>query len=456
MRHRFVPFIKKYRFYVGFFVYSLLCWVWLLEVDVAQLASSSAAGKFMQLMVLVFITVLSTVLYAKSTQLLLGSLARTSKWLVPIKLAMWWAATEMLVAWAVSIIWYGEGARLDNILPFTSLSHLGIWTPLGYLTRFVGIYGLSGLLFMLFMLAIKKELRGSFLPALGMVVVLTVLAWGAYRNPSGPNATVVVVSEQSEQDKLQDTVQAKTGSLVVFPEYGFNGIESDTVATKIESQTSNENVYFVGSRFIYEEGKLKNQLVAGDSKNGFLYEIDKKRLIPMGEYVPYIAEVLLRLTGAKNVVDNFKATRQVATSDKAPQQMLLELGVFRVGAGICSSIIAPEDYRKLTKNGANILTNSAFLGVFNGSPIYDWHHRSMAKLMATANARPFLQSANSGSSFGFDSNGNELFNIDSSGLTEFQVGLNSNKTLYSVVGEYIAAGGVVWIIGSIFYSRKMR
>lgn len=449
-------FAKKHRLFLGIFAYCLFCWVWLLEIDLGELASSSFAGKLMLLLTVLALTLLSAFLYTKSLRLLLARLDTTKKWLIPIKLMVWWAATEMFVAWAASFIWYGTGARLDNILPFTSISHFAIWTPLGYLTRFVGIYGLSGVIFMLLVLGLRHDFRRLFIPAFSVVMVLNILAWGMYRTPNGPKVSVMVVSNLSAKDDFSGPMMPKDDSLVVFPEYGFNDTESNEARELFGSRSMDKKVYFIGSRFVYKPGRVMNRLVAGDTEQGYTYQIDKSRLIPMGEYVPYVTVGLFKAIGAQYVLDYFKNNRQITKADGTPQEMLLQLGVSRVGAGVCSSIIAPEDYRLLAKHGANMLTNSAFLGIFSGSKIYSWHQRSMAKLMATANARTFLQAATSGPSFGYDHNGKILFNEVGKWASELPVLLNNRRTPYTILGEYLSFGGVVWMLSSIIKSQKKR
>lgn len=449
-------FVSKHRLFLGIFAYCVFCWVWLLEIDLAELATSAFAGKIMQMLTVLALTFLSTAIYTKSLKVLFAHLNKTKRWLVPMKLIAWWAATECIVAWAVSFIWYGTGARLDNILPFTSISHFAIWTPLGYLTRFVGIYGLSGVICMLLVLGLRHDFRRLFIPVFSVVMVLNILAWGMYQTPNGPKVSVMVVSNLSAKDDFSGPMMPKDDSLVVLPEYGFNDIESHEARELFGSRSMDKKVYFIGSRFVYEPGRVKNQLVAGDTKNGYTYQVDKSRLIPMGEYVPYVTVGLFKVIGAQYVLDYFKSERQITKAEGTPQEMLLQLGVSRVGAGVCSSIIAPEDYRTLAKHGANILTNSAFLGIFSGSKIYSWHQRSMAKLMATANARTFLQAATSGTSFGYDNNGKILFNEVGKGVSELSVLLNNRRTPYTILGEYLSFGGIVWMLSTFIKSKKKR
>ena len=176
----------------------------------------------------------------------------------------------------------------------------------------------------------------------------------------------------------------------------------------------------------------------------------------MGEYLPYVTVILFKVIGAQNVLDTFEETRLIAKADGTPREMLLDFDGTKVGAGICSSIIAPDDYRKLTQGGASLLTNSAYLGIFNDSKIYGWHHQSMAKLMATANARTFLQAAKDGYSFAFDSNGRKVFEKDDAGMTELEVVLNKRRTPYSIFGEILSIGGIVWIVVAFLKTRNKR
>ncbi|MEK7471970.1 MAG: nitrilase-related carbon-nitrogen hydrolase [Patescibacteria group bacterium] len=456
MSKKLVLFVRKHWIFLSFLAYSAFCWSWVLEIDLARLASSSLAGKMMQITVLLVVTLMSAGIYTKSLKCLFAGIKKTKAQVVPFKLIMWWAATELFVAWVVCIIWYGVGGKFDNILPFTSLSHFAIWTPLGNLSRFVGFHGLSGVVFMLLVTSIRSDLRKFLVPAIFVVVVATLLAWGIYRIPSGPKVNVVVVSEHGQQEKLADTLKPQNGSMVVFPEYSFTGLDDEFINTKIKPQNPNETVYFVGSRFVYEPGKIKNQLVAGDTNSGYIYKIDKSRLIPGGEYLPYITVALFKIIGADGALDDFRAKRQIDKANGTPIQAPLVLGDMKVGAGICSSIIAPEDYRKQARDGANIFTNSAYLGIFNNSKVYGWQHRAMAKFMAIANARTFLQSASSGPAFGFDGNGRQLFYKEDTGITELSVSLNNRRTLYSFLGEYLGVAGLVWMLADFVRSRRNK
>jgi apolipoprotein N-acyltransferase len=214
-------------------------------------------------------------------------------------------------------------------------------------------------------------------------------------------------------------------------------------------------VYFVSSRFVTESNGVKNQLVAGDTDNSYKYEIDKTRLIPTGEYLPYVMVGMLRAIRADDVINHFRRTREIVT-DGPSREMLLKLGGYNVGAGICSSIIAPDDYRKMARKGADIFTNSAYLGVFNNSKLYNWKHYSMAKSIAIANARTIVQAANNGPSFVIDGNGRSLFITTETAATEIEVMRNNRRTPYTVFGEYVGFSGLILILIHFVKSRVRR
>ena len=121
-----------------------------------------------------------------------------------------------------------------------------------------------------------------------------------------------------------------------------------------------------------------------------------------------------------------------------------------VGAAACSSIISTEDYRSLVNQGATVLTNSASLDIFNGSRLFNWQHRGLAKFMAVANARPLLQSSNNWPAFALDQNGNQLAQIQPVGSTQVTITTNNKKTPYTLLGEWPAYVGGVWLIVDIF------
>ena len=198
---------------------------------------------------------MSAGIYTKSLKCLFAGIKKTKAQVVPFKLIMWWAATELFVAWVVCIIWYGVGGKFDNILPFTSLSHFAIWTPLGNLSRFVGFHGLSGVVFMLLVTSIRSDLRKFLVPAIFVVVVATLLAWVIYRIPVVQSQCRSSV-EHGQQEKLVILLSPKTG-VWWSSRIQFTGLDDEFINTKIKPEPQRDSV-FCWLRFVYEPGKIKS------------------------------------------------------------------------------------------------------------------------------------------------------------------------------------------------------
>src|SRR5690606_29613397 len=122
-----------------------------------------------------------------------------------------------------------------------------------------------------------------------------------------------------------------------------------------------------------------------------------------------------------------------------------------VGAAVCSSIISPRDYRVFAKQGSTVFTNSASLTIFKGSPLFAWQQKSLARFMATANARYFLQSANSARAYALDHNGNTIKEATGIQVLDVTVQNNTRHTFYTRVGEWLVWLGA--IIAGAFIMR---
>ena len=158
--------------------------------------------------------------------------------------------------------------------------------------------------------------------------------------------------------------------------------------------------------------------------------------------MPYSVETLLTITRQTGPLAEFDVLRAVQKGDGTVNKLVVR-DDFIVGAEVCSSIVSTEDYRKLTHEGATILTNSASLGVFGGSRVYRISHNGMARFMAVANARPFVQSAQDEAAYILDHNGNEILTITPVGQGTQDVTMNQTKTIYTIIGDwpvYVGAG----------------
>jgi apolipoprotein N-acyltransferase len=364
-----------------------------------------------------------------------------------LKLFVVWAAAEYVISALVAVIWMGRGGSWDTTLPFGSLTPFLAYTPFGLLARFVGFYGVSAAFVVLVAAVAGRKLRRLALPTAVVLCVFMGASWVIYRPPTGPSTQVQIIS-----NNLDDLpADALPGSeIVLYPEYGLDYVSIQMIDLLFKN-TAGREVVFIGSRHIDVSDGTQNELIFGTTKKGVLATRPKARLIPAGEYIPYAAEYILKATHSHAMLADFKTTRQVQPGSVKAQPVDLGKGVV-VGSGVCASIIAPDDYRRMVRGGATLLTNSASLGIFD-SGVFDIQHAGLAKFMATANARAFVQSSTNGYAFALDHNGTTQKRIKP-GEAVVTTRLNTKKTPYTYLGEWVAYAGLLMLAYALF--KKLR
>ncbi|MCA9347994.1 hypothetical protein KC867_01135 [Candidatus Saccharibacteria bacterium] len=359
------------------------------------------------------------------------------------------ALVDYLVAWGLALLWYGPESKIDNLLPLGSMSLPLINTPWIFSGRIIGIFGLAGFGWAVIYWLTTKQYKLS-LATIVLLSLISLIGWLPYRNTNGQTINAVIISET-----LSEQIPAITDSvadLVVFPEYGLEQITNDNLDKRIQ-QKNDHKTYFVGSTQNYQTNRYghENRLLAGNTTTGITSYQDKYRAIPGGEDLPYLAQIGLLLTGNAETLRYFRYAKSVITSDQQLQPWQLEN--IRIGSAVCSSVIAPQDYRSLTRQGANILTNSASLGIFNDSKIFAWQQQSMSRFMAVANSRYLLQSANGATAYTLDNNGHKITEVSDIDSQDIQIKSNSQITPYTYAGEWLVYIGVTAIIVLVINSR---
>ena len=437
----------------GIIVTFVLCvlWSWLFLVDVTNLAKSTAMGFALMMVAYVVMVALSSLIILK-TWPFMGQRLKKPSWQSVVYILLIWAAVEFFLAWAVSVIWMGREGSWDNIVPFVSLTPIAVLTPLKFLTRLCGFFGTSAVIgtgIILLAASIKnakwRRLTGGYWL---IVIGLNIVLWLVFSGANGPSLTTTIASEHLGRPQQ---ISPGNSELVVVPEYGLDDYTSKNLHERFTDNS--QEVFITGTKQYGESDGNSNVLVYGSNKQGFLYTHQKTRLIVGGEYLPLTYEIFVR-TFAPNLYTDFTVRRAIQKGDEAPRPYILPSGV-SVGNAACSSIINPDDYRKLTQQGATVLANSASLEVFRGSQVFALHHDGLAKFMATANARPFLQSANDWKAFAIDHNGNKLIQVEPVNFTEVTIKTNTRKTPYTYLGEWMSYIGIIFLGGICIYRIKM-
>lgn len=427
-------------------------WSWLFLIDVTNLAKSSLLGYVLMFIAYAVMVAVSSVVVLKTWLFIAAKLKKPSiKSIVFILLL--WAAVELLLAWILNLIWMGREGSWDSVIPFVSLTPMIVLTPLKFLTRLFGFFGTSAVVgtgIILLVASIRSTKWRKFAGGYwACIVMVNIALWLAFTAASGPTMNAIITSEQLGEPQIIDP---KNSELVVVPEYGLDNYTNQNLAMRL-SDNSRE-VFITGTKQYGESTGNSNVLLYGSNKQGYTYEHKKSRLIVGGEYVPFTYEIFVR-TFAPDLYTDFEVRRAIQKGTDQPGPFQLPSGVV-VGNAACSSIIHPEDYRALSADGATVLANSASLEVFRGSRVFALHHDGLATFMATANARPFLQSANSWKAFALDHNGQKLAQVEPVSQAEVTVQTNTKKTPYTFLGEWLAYVGIalLLLLGAKWYITK--
>lgn len=453
--YRIAKFIQKRMALILIFCWFMFMWSWSLFTDSIELTGSKTQG-----LVIAFITMMINVLLSC---LIIWTFIRVARYVhrtyglrtllvtgIPL-----FALGDFLVAWLVALLWIGPQGSLDNVLPMGSPSLLLVNSPFRFASRLIGMYGLAAFVWFFAFLLYERSTRKW---ATYLVMVLSVVAfggWVGYRGSSDSKIQAVIVSEKLKERVPQ--IDTSNVDLVVFPEYGLDGITSSNMKQRLTVSTSaSRQTYFVGSEQVFMPliTGHNNNMLFGNNTSGIVSHQDKHRLIPGGEDLPHIMRAMLKVTGRQETIGYFDYARSVIKG----QNQLIPFYVnqdLQIAAAVCSSIISPQDYRDFAQNGATLFTNSASLGTFKGSSLFTWEQTSLAKFMAVANNRYFLQSANAATSYAIDSDGVQYSKIHGVQTRTVTARTNKNKTLYTIVGEwlvYMGVGAVLLLIGASKYN----
>lgn len=435
-------------------------WSWALQTDSLDLAGSKKQGMIIAIIVLIINVVMSVCIVRKGMSFARAQEKRIPKFLLVPVLLCFFAFVDFMVAWLPAVLWIGPQGRIDSVLPLGSASLLLMRTPFVFASRLVGFYGLAAFVWTTVYLLINKKNRAiSIIPILALGV-LSLVGWAVYKNPGDNLFKATLVSETLTA--RVSSIKTTDETLVVFPEYGLEGITNKNLHERIVAETdSQEKTFFIGSSQVFRQQRNghENRMQFGNTTNGFTDAQDKYRLIPGGEDLPYIVRTALRATGQKGTLDYFSFAKAVIKGHNQLQPLRVNRQI-SVGAAVCSSIIAPQDYRDFANQGATVFVNAASLKPFNGSRLFAWQQQSLGRFMAVANSRYFLQSANSASAYAYDNNGRLLGQRYGVNTLDIAAQTNASKTFYTQFGELMAwAGGIIFGIikvRSVLRSRNKK
>lgn len=441
--------IVKHPFVIVLATLYFIAWSWVFVTDSLDLAGSKPVAMVIATWVALFNVTLSVYIVVKIFRFLRKKFKLTNPWLIIALGLPLFALMDFLVSWITAVIWIGPEGSIDNVIPLASPTLVLINTPLGYTTRFVGFYGLAGLFWLTVFLLSRKSWRKYAFLCFVVTCVLSLAGYLMYRHPDGRSISATIVSENL--DNHVGVLKDRNSSIVVFPEYSFDNIDNERLGERLGKNQDGSKTYFVGSAQVNngQPAGHHNVLRFGNSENGIESSQKKYRLIPAGEDLSYIMRTMLRATNQKSTLDYFSYAKMVIKGEHPLQPLKIDDQTI-LGSAVCSSIIAPKDYRVFARQGATIFTNSASLTIFRGSRVFAWQQKSLARFMSVANSRYFLQSANAATAYELDNNGRQLAEVRGIEAKDIKVVTNSTKTVYTYIGEFLVAIGMLitggWLV----------
>lgn len=445
--------IIKQPFVVLLCLWYTLAWSWAFITDSLDLAGSKPVAMAIAAWVVVFNVAISTYIVVKTFKFLTGKFKKQNPWIVLVVGFPIFALMDYAISWLTAIIWIGPEGSIDNVLPLSSPTLLLVNTPFKYATRFVGFYGLAGFFWLITFLILEKKWRKYALICIAFLAGLSVVGWQLYKTPNGKELKATVISENL--DNHVGVMQSRDSELIVFPEYGLDEITNDNISKRVGKNRDGSKQNFLGSQQIFDgspSGHL-NILLFGNTEKGIISSQEKYRLIPGGEDLGYIVRTALRATNQKSTLDYFSYAKMV-NKGKHPVVPIKVDDSATLGSAVCSSIIAPKDYQIFALKGATIFTNSASLTIFKGSRVFAWQQKSLARFMAVANSRYFLQSANAATAYALDNNGKQIAEVRGIEAKDVIVRNNTKKTFYTYAGDWLVAIGMLIVAGWLLIKLK--
>ena len=219
--------------------------------------------------------------------------------------------------------------------------------------------------------------------------------------------------------------------IIIWPETSFEGSipkEIKLLSSISKQVIKNHNTILVVGLLRTEESKLFNSLVFIDYNGKILYQYDKLKLVPFGEYIPFRKYL--------SQFSNFLPQKDF-NSGKLKLNPKID-GFGKIITLICYEILfADEIFNRISKN-TNLLiniTNDAWFG----KTIGPYQHLALARIKAVEFGLPLARVANTGISVYISPYGEII-----SKVSLYKEGVKTNKmilaldyTLYKVFGEYI-------------------
>lgn len=317
-----------------------------------------------------------------------------------------WILGEIIRTYLFAVMSYGPGGSLSPNFNWGSIAVSAAGTPLVYASRYVGFFGLSALVVVINIAIYLVVSRRKYLLGLCLLLAIGIISYtgwvkGGTQSGSMVSVSLVHLSERDDLELWDDIPWPKDGTdILVLPEYSefLSNPDKQKIASKISEQGIGITTVSDGI-----SPDATNQITYFNNRANVLNKQDKTFLIPTGEFIPYSLQAGFWAMAQDRVMEDFRGSQQLKRG--STPEVPYDKGSILVGALACSGVNALSEYSRLTKDGAEVLVNSASLSFLTSKSLYHVYAHNMARYQAVSNNRPFIQASRSGESYIIDNQG---------------------------------------------------
>ena len=315
--------------------------------------------------------------------------------------------------WAYSFHWFDELIQITNIIGIYAFNLLTIFVFVFPATIFLKKSSILKLSIPYFSLIFLIYIYGNY--------VLNISKEELARNSKNSEVNFKIISPSfdityglSDEDveKLLKKVikfsepKNNEETIFVWPEgvfsgYYFKDLQKFKGIIK-KNFSSNHKIIFGTNTFDEKQNKTFNSLIVIDKNFNKLYQYDKVRLVPFGEFLP--AENILKKIGLKKITEGYGSFSKGSVS----QNFLYKS--YNILPAICYELIFPEIFQRSNQK-TNIILNISEDGWF-GDSIGPSQHFIKAKFRAIENNSFLIRSANKGYSAFINNKGQIIKMLD--------------------------------------------
>lgn len=350
-----------------------------------------------------------------------------------------WIISQYAAAWLFNVWSWGPGTSWGPHWTLGNIGYALVYTPLVYLSRWTGLYGISFIavaINVLFFLGYYGWRRGDLsffhfskgrrlaLFLGGMVAILFLLfPWGiatfSKREEDRPLRVVILQTHFSGGSfylrSFAELYRASRDSgaireqpdIIIFPEdsqfFSFVGSEEKELLNLIFPDKSRPGLIITSATAPVSNQGRKKFVYYRNEQGELLSREEKSFLIPTGEFMPSLLRLLILLSRNQDIDKAFSEERALYKGEKGERPIMF--GGVSVGTLLCSGVVSPVLYNALSRSGADILINSASHAIFKGDPYFLHQIKLMARFQAISNEKPFIQASNGGLSYVLNQDG---------------------------------------------------